>query len=217
MKLVIQNEQVVVYDDVLTAEDFATLRRYVADEHYTTPLASGGWVKAWRPTDGQPFCTEAYITTGDPLSNALDLLTGPARETASRHPCVVSQYTEIAFRCYLYPRGTRISWHDDRYAGALTFYVHPHWGATWGGELMIADAPPVDAFLQNVSPPQTWLTPDWENDYLSHKGVGLWITPKPNRLVLTAASAYHYVNRVDGDAGDQVRAAIVGFYRNRPL
>lgn len=217
MKLVIQNEQLVVYDDVLTAESLATLRCYVANESYTTPLISSGWVKSWRPTDGQPFCTQLYTTAGEPLGNALDLLTGPARETALRHPDIISQYTELVFRCYLYPRGTRISWHDDRYAGALTFYVHPHWGATWGGELMIADAPPVDKFLQNVSTHQEWLTPEWEDDYLSDKGIGLWIMPKPNRLVLTAASAFHYVNRVDGDAGDQVRAAIVGFYRNRRL
>lgn len=217
MKLVVQTEQVVVYDDVLSAEDLATLRRYVAGEHYTTPLISGGWVKAWRATDGQPLCTESYVTTGDPLGTTLDLLAGPAREIASRHPDVVTQYTEIAFRCYLYSRGTRISWHDDRYAGALTFYVQPHWGATWGGELMIADAPPVDGFLKDFTREQEWLKPEWEDDYVSQRGIGLWITPKPNRLVLTAGTAYHYVNRIDDDAGDNVRATVVGFYRNRPL
>lgn len=217
MKLIVQNEHVVVYDDVLAADDLARLRQYVANEQYTTPLIKSGWVKSWRPTDGQPFCTELYTTAGDPLGTALDLLTGPARETASLHSGVITPYTEIAFRCYLYPRRTRISWHDDRYSGALTFYVHPHWGATWGGELMIADAPPLHEFLRDRPTLPQWITPEWEDDYLSHNGIGLWITPKPNRLVLTAASAYHYVNRVDDDAGDHVRGAVVGFYRNRRL
>jgi hypothetical protein len=219
VKLVIQTAQVAVYDDVLAEDDLVALRRYVAGEKYTTPLISGGWVKAWRPADGQPFCTELYLAAAEPLGNALDLIAGPARETASIHPELIGSYTEIAFRSFLYPRGTKISWHDDRYAGAVTFYVHPRWGATWGGELMVADAPPVREFLREASMPreQEWLTPEWEDDYLSRKGIGLWIAPKPNRLVLTSSSAYHLVNRVDGDAGEHVRAAVVGFYRNRRL
>lgn len=217
MKLIVQNEHVVVYDDVLAPDDLSALRRYVAGEKFTTPLISGGWVKAWRATDGQPLCTEGYLTSAQPFGTALDLLVPPAQETASRHPEHVSPYTEILFRSYLYPRGTKISWHDDRYAGALTFYISPHWGATWGGELMIADAPPVRQFARESGKQAEWLAPQWEDDYVAQRGVGIWIAPKPNRLVLTAPTAYHCVNRIDDDAGTNVRAVVVGFYRNRKL
>lgn len=217
MKLVVQTEHVAVYDDVLAEQDLVALRLHAAGEKYTTPLISSGWVKSWRPGDGQPFCSELYLAESEPLGNPLDLLTGAAHALASQHPNLITAYTELAYRFYLYPRGTRISWHDDRYAGALTFYLHPRWGATWGGELMVADMPRISEYLREnaASGRQEWLTPWWEEDYLSQKGTGLWIMPKPNRLVLTSAWAYHLVNRVDDDAGGNVRASVVGFYRNR--
>lgn len=38
-----------------------------------------------------------------------------------------------------------------------------------------------------------------------------FISPRPNRLVLLAPNILHAVNRVDDDAGDHLRATIVGF------
>jgi len=217
MKRVLEHEHVVVYDDVLSADDLAALRRHVGGENYSTPMVSnGGWVRAWRPNDGEPLCTRDYVTGEEPFPHELRCLVGPAQEAAARHPSIVGAYAELVFRSYLYRRGTRISWHADHYAGALTFYAHPEWGATWGGELLIVDARDWREFAREHPRPPEWLAPSWEEDYLAHTGVGIWIAPKPNRLVLAAPSAYHSVNRVDDDAGSHVRASVVGFYRNRP-
>ena len=42
-------------------------------------------------------------------------------------------------------------------------------------------------------------------------GVGAYVSPRPNRCVLTAPGVFHSVNRVSPDAGDALRLAVVGF------
>jgi hypothetical protein len=60
--------------------------------------------------------------------------------------------------------------------GGFTFYAHKQWNAEWGGELLVSDE-------QGGQTP----TP-FDNSALSEqllqRGMGTWIAPKPNRLVL---------------------------------
>jgi Rps23 Pro-64 3,4-dihydroxylase Tpa1-like proline 4-hydroxylase len=125
---------------------------------------------------------------------------------------MVGDWTDLVTRSYLYPRGSKLSWHNDaaNYAGAFSFYAHPKWGSTWGGELMVAEVPPMSEMKKKplVGP---HIEHDWEDEYINEQGVGQWITPKPNRCVIMAPGVYHSINRVDVDAGDHARAAIVGF------
>jgi hypothetical protein len=77
---------------------------------------------------------------------------------------------------------------------------------------MVAEVPPITkVFSAPPHPPH--LNHDWEDHYLSVFGVGTWIMPKTNRLVLMAPGVYHSINRVDDDAGDHVRCSVVGFYK----
>lgn len=34
------------------------------------------------------------------------------------------------------------------------------------------------------------LDPEWEDGYVAARGIGLWIQPKPNRLIVTSRTAY---------------------------
>jgi len=43
-------------------------------------------------------------------------------------------------------------------------------------------------------------------------GMGTFISPKPNRLVLINKNVVHGITRVDKDAGENVRLTLTGFF-----
>ena len=47
-------------------------------------------------------------------------------------------------------------------------------------------------------------------------GIGTFIMPKPNRLVLLGGGNYHMISKVDPAAGDHPRFTISGFFLNTP-
>lgn len=201
-------------DDFLDLEDFAKVWKYVQAESYVQPMSAGSWLKVWRLGDNQPLGSNAYHSTTLPHNNMMDLINEKFVEIAGQYKDIVSEYKELILRSYIYARGCKLSWHDDStvYAGAATYYTHPKWGSTWGGELMIAEAPSIEeVFKQKPSGPH--LEHEWEDRYINIYGLGQWISPKPNRLVLMAPGVYHSINRVDPDAGDHCRCGIVGFFK----
>lgn len=205
-----ETEDFVVYDDVLPKEQFAAVWGAVQHEEYMMPHISG-WSKVWRLTDGVCVGSRDYDTSKGVPEGYVSLMNLMFTNVASAHPAIVPSWDRLTIRSYLYPRGTKLSWHNDLgYAGAVIFYAHPEWASTWGGELMIARTPP----CESVPPPH--LDHKEEDRFLETYGMGTYITCKPNRLVLTRAGVWHSINRVDGDAGDHSRAAVVGFFKEGP-
>jgi hypothetical protein len=138
----------------------------------------------------------------------MDLMQFCMTNVAKAHPGMIPSWGSLILRSYLYPRGTKLNWHNDLgYKAASIFYVHPEWSGTWGGELMIARTP------EGVNLPPPHLDHKAEDKFLETFGIGTYITCKPNRLVLTRAGVWHSINRVDNDAGDHARASVVGFYK----
>lgn len=202
-----ETEDCAVYDDVLEQPQFEALWASVQCEEYLTPHVSG-WSKVWRLNDGTGVGGREYDSSRCPLGNWVDLMNMMFTNVANAHPNLAPSWTNISIRPYLYPRGTKLSWHNDLgYIAAAIFYVHPEWASTWGGELMLARTPPSG----DMPPPH--LDHRHEDNFLATYGLGTYITCKPNRLVLTRAGVWHAINRVDADAGDHCRASVVGFFR----
>jgi hypothetical protein len=145
-----------------------------------------------------------------------------------------SDFDGICACAYLYPQGTGLSWHADvprLYSGAYVFYAHPEWNCQWGGELFLADEASRSQDLGAVTtmalrregarltatatqiPP--FLDNRQENAELERMGMGRYVAPKPNRLVVIAGGNPHMINRVSPAAGDRVRCSISGFF-HRP-
>lgn len=213
MKLVFKNSKFSIFDNVLPDELFRRVWTHVQYENYAH--MAGNWLKVWRLCDAKPLGSNEYSWLKKPFNNYMDAVGHVFMEIAKSTSEIVgdaANWYDMALRTYIYPRGTKLSWHNDagHYAGALTYYVHPKWGSTWGGELMVADVPE-----QSKMPTQPQYGPhldhEWEDGYLLENGVGQWISPKPNRCVIMAGGTYHSINRVDPDAGDHGRVAIVGF------
>lgn len=213
MKLVFKNNKFTIYDDLLPDDLFQNVWVHAQMDNYSTPMSSGNWVKVWRVGDGFPMGTVEYNWSKQPFNNYMDVVGHYFTEIAKNSTDLVGDsWDEMILRSYLYPRNTKLSWHNDAnsYKGAFTYYIHPKWGSTWGGELMVAEVPDIREIKKKplVGP---HLEHEWEDEYIIERGVGQYICPKPNRCVLMAGGVYHSINRVDPDAGDHARASIVGF------
>jgi 2OG-Fe(II) oxygenase superfamily len=216
------DDKIAVLDSVLSLAAFADLWTYVQRDEYEIPARHDNWVKVWRLGDGPLVSSRDRRLSHGPFASALDAFSGALLSIAEQHPDLVGErgvdWQDISIRSYLYPRGSKLSWHDDMAgnSGAFSFYAHPTWGSTWGGELMIAETAGYEA-VKAASETGPHLDHSWEDQYLIGHGRGMFISPKPNRLVLLAPNVYHAINRVDADAGDHARCAIAGFFLQVPM
>ena len=216
MNEVAKTSRFVIYDDVLPTDDFGKLMAFVSNEPFMYAHRNK-WESVWKATDGNVMRTQGLYTENFPTDTPWDRIYEKFLEVAVTNPDLCGPTPEVWSRMtvssYIYPKGTRISWHGDggEYSSALTYYLHPRWSPHWGGELLVANTPP-----QNLMPKLDYEVSGaidhsqmdaWINAY----GTGHMIIPKPNRLVLMKAGTAHMVNRVDEAAGDNLRWSIVGF------
>jgi hypothetical protein len=236
MKKVFETDDFAVFDDVLDQETFILAWRYFQTEDFRF-VSSPKWVKINRLMDGNPLLAPAYLSDpviGDsitkvyPTSTGIDLIINKIKESESFIAPWVGKrgvdWSAFFARPYLYPQGTGLAWHDDYSdaSGAYIFYLHPEWNASWGGELLIADASTKDlprpkVRLYGEKEPRTignHLDQKGYSEKLLEIGVGHFIQPKPNRLVVLRAGVQHMIKKVDPAAGDHCRCSIAGFFLN---
>jgi Rps23 Pro-64 3,4-dihydroxylase Tpa1-like proline 4-hydroxylase len=216
MREVIKNSRFVVWDDILSSEDFGQLLVHVSKSKFHSPHRNG-WESVWKSTDGECMRTQALYTENFPTKTPLDKIFEVMTEACliNTEICGInpSNWDKMTVSSYIYPSGTRLSWHGDggAYSAALTYYCHPRWSPHWGGELLVAETPNqnyIPKLDYDVAPGVDHSQIDaWINAY----GMGHMIVPKPNRLVLMKSGICHMVNRVDLAAGDNLRMSVVGF------
>lgn len=215
MKISSQNKKFAIIDGLLPDDQFERVWRHFQTESYSIPHQSG-WQKVWRLSDANCMGGPSYSLAKKPFNNYMDAVSSYMLGALKYAPDIAGvqgeDWVDATFRPYIYPRGTKLSWHNDggNYHAALTYYVHPKWGSTWGGELMAAETPDLESY-QNKNKGQPHLDHRWEDEFLAEKGGGQFIIPKPNRLVIMKAGVFHSINRVDADAGDNARCSIVSF------
>jgi hypothetical protein len=210
-----------IIDDFLDDEDWTTLW---TDFQYMELHPVSRTVGAWKLDDGVPLGGHEIVTPPRdaefvhdpeqphryPSNTALDLVLGGLLSRPEDYAEVVpDEWDRISARAYVYPRGTGLSWHRDDsevYAGAFIYYAHPCWNAHWGGELLVAeetaaDLPIMGHRFEDVS----------YSEGLLERGVGRYVMPKPNRLVILGG-APHSVAAVSAAAGSNIRASVSGFF-----
>jgi hypothetical protein len=213
VKRIASSPKFVVYDDVLSPEENQHVWYYVQNEEYAVPQQ---WIKVWRMGDKFPQGSREYFPsklvpkTSMPQGMAIasdhiiDLLKANEEILGKEG----DTWNQVVLRSYIYPRETKLSWHNDAgYVGAIILYTHQYWGSTWGGELLVAET---SAKITEGGGP---LDTKWRDDMIGHFGMGHYITPKPNRVVITGPGVWHQIARVDADAGENCRCSIVGFLK----
>ncbi|MET0342259.1 MAG: 2OG-Fe(II) oxygenase [Polyangiales bacterium] len=234
MHLTHVTSQYAVYDDVLPLDAFRRFWHMFRNTELNLVHARGvsGY---YRPSDGIPYegpqiawttrpLEEVLPDVGDtdalpiafyPVGDAHDDLVRAMQDALRRHPELVGRenvdWVGAMGRIIAYPPGTSISWHadDDDVTASVIYYANPHWDVQWGGELFVADESTKGGLRREASLHE--FESALETEVLLTRGIGTYVMPKPNRLVLLAGANPHKVAKVASNAGDHVRASFSAF------
>jgi len=217
MKCAFKNEIAAVFDDVFETDAFNYFVGFYNSQEFMF-RSSGVWQKIWRINDGE-FLAGAEIDSRQlPVNNCYDWLHQQVYGLATQHVQDIvgkegEAWDHIVYRPYIYPVGSKISWHDDYgYSAACIFYCHREWSPFWGGELMIASTPSIDT-IDTSQGGDDQINRKFSKELLNHFGYGMYFGCNPNRLVFSKGGAWHAINRVDTSAGEHVRASVVAFFK----
>jgi hypothetical protein len=232
MKLIRATDRYVVIDDFLAADQFELLQEFVARADYAR---NPRWIKPWDLSGEMPWQTgETVYTRGKamhrddprrayPTGMAIDLLFRAILDSDFYRERMPNTY--VTGRTYLHPQGSGLDWHDDggRFDGAYSYYVHPRWHASWGGELMIVEddigRSPLphkqhmqDGKVETVTEQWNVIHKDDLSAVLMERATQTeFLFPKPNRIVFLTRGVWHKVNPVKSNA-PFARCAVAGFF-----
>jgi hypothetical protein len=213
--LTLATDDIRVYDDVLSPEDFARLRRHINELPFHT-IHLGDRRKIWRIPDGHPLVGPAY---GPPppdvriSSDVEDLAFGRLLdevEDRSRTAGLLEEFHGFTAAPWVYRNGTGLGPHVDgknHYNGSYIYYLHKNWHVAQGGLLLVLD-PGTDP-KHGEEPELPWLDGnEVEARRQAAPGHGRVILPRPNRLVLLSARAEHMITTVTRGP----RVTVAGFF-----
>ncbi|MEZ5582755.1 MAG: 2OG-Fe(II) oxygenase [Candidatus Competibacteraceae bacterium] len=167
-----------------------------------------------------------------PTGTGIDLLIEQFSQRGSVYEKLVGKegkdWRTLAAAPRLYERGSSLYWHRDTpsvVTGSCTYYCHNEWNIQWGGELFIAHpsaheipkqhGPSMIAPKEVIGRGLTQLSGHLDNrevnDALMKAGMGHYIMPKPNRLVVMKTNNPHQISKIHPSAGDHVRASVTLF------
>ena len=216
MKLTTKDSQLAVVDEVLSPEMFNHFWSYFNGLDFAY-RSMNSWQKVWRINDGQILCGTGQYGSKAPFNSPMDWIHQTVLALAEQHfEDLVGKkgedWQDILLTPYIYPAGTKISWHDDYgYTGACIFYPHKVWNPHWGGELFVAKTPkPQD--IQGINIQSEFMTREYVAPLLNAYGMGNYVAPLPNRMAFTSGKTWHSINIVDEAAGDNVRCSVVVFF-----
>jgi hypothetical protein len=237
MRPVLSDEQIAVFDDVLPESAFLALWDALQAGPYER-VHQRAIEGVWRLLDGDPLRGPAVAATTLPIEALLpegvevsalpvrlhptggpvDALIASLLESASGVEGLIGRASRdwgvLLGSPFLYTMGTGLSWHCDAgpYTGAFIFYAHPDWNAQWGGELLVAEGCREYAAADREDGRRHRLDNTRESELLLRAGVGRYVAPKPNRLVILAGGTPHKITPVLPAAGQHPRASIAGFF-----
>ncbi|MFG1796490.1 2OG-Fe(II) oxygenase [Nocardia sp. NPDC049149] len=222
MHVTYKGSRVIVIDEVLAPSDATALWRWFQTRQLS-PIAPGNQVG--NVSDGFAYASTATVLEAVSPSEALvDRTLLQAAHLAEEVVGVAGQdWRAVGHTCRVHPVGSQLSWHNDgnpEQTGGFVWYVHPRWGASWGGELLVVDECASELVRQalqsgRVHPGEveSVLTTEAQSEVLFSGPDPLCFQARPNRIVFLANDTFHTVRRVDGAAGDRLRCTVVGFFR----
>lgn len=206
-------DKVAVFDDVFDPDYAAVLLHWIASAEFQSVHNTGsGVTKAWRTNDGGPLVgTRATmpesLVPGPLVLGQFCALIQSARDHEPLR-AVVAEHAGVTFCPWVYPPGSALSLHADAQggAGSYIYFAHPEWRPHWGGMLCV-----LDRDTPSCGDLNPWLDDREEARRALSPGHGVFIYPKPNRLVFMAADALHFVTKVE----QTNRISIAGFFHEK--
>ena len=240
MKWITNTDQFAVIDDFLSKEAWEEVHKYMELASYMY-VGEAAWNGAWRLDDGlvmrgpsvvygnyEPY--EAKFPTGTGIDLLIQSMVDHAPQFTKQLGEMGVSWEAFTALPMLYPKNTGLYWHRDApsWAGSYTYYVHREWNVEWGGALLIADESVKqisDDYGVFLSPKRSAMGIIGErsfgahidntqaNTFLMQRGIGSYIMPKPNRLVIISQGNPHSISKVHHGAGDHLRISISGFFQ----
>lgn len=222
MKFTAKDSKLAIIDEVFDPEQFKAFWDYFNTVDFAF-RSNTTWQKIWKISDGQILAGNSNYYSQIPFNTPIDWIHQVVLGLSKQLEDVVGKegedWSEIVYTPYLYPTGTKISWHDDfGYSGACIFYPHLEWSPHWGGELFIAKTPSIEeshnlVVNNNKGSLNDKMAREYISPLLNAYGMGTYISPLPNRMVFTSGAVWHSINRVDKAAGDKIRCSVVAFFK----
>ena len=223
-KVVMKTPEVLVVDDFLEQEAWDRLLNQVQCDEWTQSQPDD---KYWHITDGANYKASKRFLRDAPFNDNYDIWADAIRAFADSEPAqeYVAGYTDIAMRCHGYPVGSKNPWHTDMGGVTYSYYLHKHWQINWDSMLLVLPKDSVEykqimRKLPGTKQQDTYRSTgtlemfeqaEKQKGLIEH-GMGYFVAPKPNRLVLINKNVVHGITRVDKDAGENVRLTMTGFF-----
>jgi hypothetical protein len=213
-----------VFDDFLPPDQHAAVSQFIAREDVGF-VHDEGWSRAYPCSDNPSIGKTTYLSRpapvvrcarSFPVGSAIDhLLSAITHRLYDLAPWLGGHgrdFDLFSARACLYPVGCGIGWHRHGRGASYSYYAHPVWQPSWGGELLILQ--PGNPALEKNSAPRSArfsFEPHPLDDAVMDCGLARAIWPKPNRMVVLHKGATHAVLRVQPAAGDHLRSSVTGF------
>jgi len=180
------------------------------------------------PTAGWGRTFDSQYPTGTPLDEVIKAVVDTSDVFEPTVGKKGQDWDVFSAMTTLYIAGQGLVWHRDAMdnAGSWVYYAHNEWNVEWGGELLLAherDIPPeYGVYLHRLRPMTGFADPPaWKshldnhdaNELLMARGIGSYVAPKPNRLVVIKGGTPHAIAKVRASAGRRVRASVGGFFK----
>lgn len=224
--VVMKTPEVLVVDDFLPTDVWDKIFNQVQIDRWRQSEIDD---KFWHMTDGANYKGVKRWHSERPYNDNGELwfehFTTFLKNCLDTKDFVNEKYDNIAMQCHGYPTGSKNPWHTDLGYTTYTYYLHKKWQINWDSTLLII---PMDAKLEyeqllkldensvhtdsyaEYNMPMEMFEQSKKFSSIIEYGRGIFVSPKPNRLVLINKNIIHGVTRVDSDAGENVRVSLTG-------
>jgi len=222
--IVMQTPEVLVVDDFLSIVDRDRIFNQVQVDKWRPSEVDD---KYWHMTDGANYKGVKRWHSERPYNNNSEIwFENFTRflDNCAAAKLFATRYSNIAMQCHGYPVNSKNPWHHDLGFTTYSYYLHKHWQINWDGTLLVIPKSAQVEYQQqltllsntvqndsytDICPMEMFEQADKVKNIISH-GMGIFISPKPNRLVLINKGVLHGITRVDADAGENVRVTLTG-------
>ena len=235
---VVQTEFLTIVDNLLLPEHCKALWNYFQLQSFRRIDAlgmQGQWLLEDSgvlrgPTVGWGRKWEAQYPTQSAVDDVMEAVAYAAEHYATTVGQRGTDWEVFSAVATIYAGGQGRLWHraTEEDIGTWVYYAHPIWNIEWGGELFVAHERDVSAaygaYLHRLLPmtdhpdPPPWkshLDNEDANELLMERGIGSFVAPKPNRLVIVKGGTPQAIAKVRASAGRHVHASMGGVFKKR--